>query len=77
MVRRVAAIGTPEAIALLVEAVGEAETDPVRLTIVEGLNEALKGRRQVAMPAAWPEVFAGAARERRRPSSARRRRPWR
>ncbi len=57
MVRRVSALGTPEAIALLVEAIGKAPGDPIRLTLVEGLNEALKGRRQVVMPAAWPEVF--------------------
>ena len=58
MVRRVSAIGTPEAIALLVRAIGVAETDPVRLTLVEGLVEALKGRRHVAMPAGWSIVFA-------------------
>jgi putative membrane-bound dehydrogenase-like protein len=58
MVRRVSAIGTPEAIALLVESIGQASADPVRLTVVEGLIESLKGRRQVAMPAPWGKVFA-------------------
>jgi len=57
MVRRVSALGTPEAIALLVETLGKAGSDPVRLTIVESLNEALKGRRQVVMPPAWSGVF--------------------
>jgi putative membrane-bound dehydrogenase-like protein len=57
MVRRVSALGTPEAIALLVETIGRAGADPVRLTVVEGVLEALKGRRQVEMPAAWPRVY--------------------
>jgi putative membrane-bound dehydrogenase-like protein len=57
MVRRVSAIGTPEAIELLVAAVGEARSDAVRLTLVEGLIDALKGRRQVAMPAGWMKVY--------------------
>ncbi len=58
MVRRIAAIGSDEAIAILVNALGEAKDDSVRLTVVDGLIEALKGRRQVAMPAAWPKVAA-------------------
>jgi len=55
-VRRVSALGTPEAVAMLVEGIGGAASDPLRLTLVEGLNEALKGRREVAMPKAWPDV---------------------
>ncbi len=61
-IRRVGAIGTPEAIARLVEAIG-ATTDPAkRLALLQGLNLSLKGRRQVTMPPAWPKVFAGLAR---------------
>jgi mono/diheme cytochrome c family protein len=29
----------------------------MQLTFLLGLNDALKGRRQVAMPAAWPNIF--------------------
>ncbi|MDR3618446.1 MAG: DUF1080 domain-containing protein [Paludisphaera borealis] len=56
-VRRVAALGTPEAFELLVEALGKAGTDPVRLTILEAVNQSLQGRRQVDMPRSWPSVF--------------------
>ncbi len=31
--------------------------------ILQGLNDSLKGRRQVAMPRAWPDVFAKLVRE--------------
>ena len=57
MVRRVSALGTPDSIERLVEVIGAASNDEVRLTVVEGLNEALKGRRQVAMPAGWSKVY--------------------
>ncbi len=56
MVRRVAAIGTPEAIATLVKTIGQARSEGVRLTILQGINESLKGRREVAMPAQWGAV---------------------
>ena len=58
MVRRLGAIGTPETFALLVDGLGRTEDRRLRLVILRGLNEALKGRRQVAMPAGWPKVFA-------------------
>ncbi len=35
----------------------EAPSDAVRLTIVESLNESLKGRRQVDMPKEWSNVY--------------------
>jgi len=56
-VRRVAAIGTPEAFELLVETLGKAETDAVRLTILEALNQSLQGRRSVDAPKAWSSVY--------------------
>ncbi len=56
-VRRVSAIGTAETLALLVDELGEAEESTQR-TILEGINRALEGQRQVAMPANWPGVFA-------------------
>jgi putative membrane-bound dehydrogenase-like protein len=58
MVRRIGSAGTPEALALLVKGLSQSADDSARLTILHGLNEALKGRRQVAMPDAWPAVFA-------------------
>ena len=58
MTRRIAALGTDQAIALLVEKLGETKGSDDRLAILNGLDQALKGRRQVAMPAEWPPVFA-------------------
>ncbi len=57
-IRRVGAIGSPEAIALLVDFVGATPDNGLRLALLNGLNIALKGRRQVVMPASWPAVFA-------------------
>ena len=58
-VRRVAAIGTPEALATLIDAIGKADQSGIRRTILVGINEALKGRRSVDRPATWPDIFAG------------------
>ena len=64
MVRRVGAIGTPGALAMLVEeGVEKAPTTAARLLALRGINEALKGRRQVAMPASWPATFAACLRD--------------
>jgi len=57
-VRRVAAIGTPEALATLIDALGRAGGSEPRRAILAGINEALKGRRSVAMPASWAGVSA-------------------
>jgi putative membrane-bound dehydrogenase-like protein len=56
MARRIAALGTPESLALLVGELGRASASARRLTLLIGIEEALRGRRQVAMPAAWPAV---------------------
>jgi len=56
-VRRVAAIGSPEAFELLVQTLGKAETDAVRLTILEALNQSLQGRRSVDAPKSWSSVY--------------------
>jgi putative membrane-bound dehydrogenase-like protein len=68
--RRIAAIGTDETIALLVAQLGDLarEAGPARrpapkLSLLAGMNEALKGRRQVAMPAGWPSAFAALAKD--------------
>ena len=57
MARRIAALGTKESLALLVGQLGQAADSARRLTILVGIELALRGRRQVAMPAAWPDVF--------------------
>ena len=57
-VRRIASIGSGEAIELLLRALGEASDDATRLAFLEGVNEALKGRRQLPMPTGWAEVTA-------------------
>jgi putative membrane-bound dehydrogenase-like protein len=57
MVRRIASAGTPEALDLLVAALGRARYG-IEGTILRGVNEALKGRRQVAKPAGWDAAFA-------------------
>jgi putative membrane-bound dehydrogenase-like protein len=57
MVRRVAALGTPESVALLVKLIHRTDSEAVRLTIVESLNESLKGRRQVDMPKEWTTIY--------------------
>jgi putative membrane-bound dehydrogenase-like protein len=58
MARRVASAATPEAMALVVSALaGESEAGRQR-AVLQSINEALKGRRQVEMPKEWSDVFA-------------------
>ncbi|MCI0680860.1 MAG: DUF1080 domain-containing protein [Gemmataceae bacterium] len=57
-VRRIAADASPQAIELLVDTLANTERGPAQLAMLRGLNEALKGRRQVLMPIKWPETFA-------------------
>jgi putative membrane-bound dehydrogenase-like protein len=56
MTRRIAAIGTSEALALLVDQLGRLETSSARLTMLQAVNEALKGRRALDMPPGWAKV---------------------
>jgi putative heme-binding domain-containing protein len=58
MVRRIAENAKSEAIALLVAHLAKTDDAAAQRTILTGLNESLKGRRRVAMPEAWPAVFA-------------------
>lgn len=58
LVRRIASLGAHESVALLVDGLKRADDPSLRMAILRGLNEALKGRRQVAMPDAWPGVFS-------------------
>jgi putative membrane-bound dehydrogenase-like protein len=55
--RRIAALGTPESLAVLVDELGNSSSSLSRLAILGGIDQALRGRRQVAMPAHWPDVF--------------------
>ncbi|MBX7105412.1 MAG: DUF1080 domain-containing protein [Gemmataceae bacterium] len=57
-VRRVGSVGTPEALAVLVEQLSASGDPTVELPILDGMRKALAGRRQVAMPAGWTEVAA-------------------
>jgi putative membrane-bound dehydrogenase-like protein len=54
--RRVGAIGTPEAMNWLVRFASSA-TDDRKLAFLGGLADALKGKRNVPMPADWPTAF--------------------
>jgi putative membrane-bound dehydrogenase-like protein len=58
MARRVGAIGTAESLAILVEELSRPEVSASRLSILAGIRDALRGRRQVSMPAPWPSAFA-------------------
>ncbi|MBW3598737.1 MAG: DUF1080 domain-containing protein, partial [Planctomycetes bacterium] len=50
-----------QALGLLVEGLHEAEDDSTRLTFLQGVNEALKGRRQVKAPQGWSEAYVSIA----------------
>jgi putative membrane-bound dehydrogenase-like protein len=57
MVRRIASSGKGEAVAVLIAHLAHTGDAKTQAAILGGLNEALKGRRQVAMPPDWPAVF--------------------
>ena len=57
MARRIGALGTSESMALLVGELGRTADSGRRSTLLAGIEESLRGRRQFAMPAAWPDVF--------------------
>jgi putative membrane-bound dehydrogenase-like protein len=61
MARRIGAIGTPAALSVLVEELGRAGDSSLRATLLAGIEEGLRGRRQVAMPAEWPKIFPALA----------------
>ncbi len=63
MTRRVASLGTDEAIALLVDVLGKATSGDQKAALLGGIDEALKGRRQAAMPKGWPAVSRALAKE--------------
>jgi putative membrane-bound dehydrogenase-like protein len=66
MARRIGGLGTGESLALLVEELGLSESSEQRSSLLTGIDEALRARRRVAMPAAWPRVFTALAADRDR-----------
>ncbi|HUE73340.1 MAG TPA: PVC-type heme-binding CxxCH protein, partial [Pirellulaceae bacterium] len=56
MIRRIGAGDPEKSLALLVAGLKEAKDDATRLTFLRGMNEALKGRRDVKAPAEWKEI---------------------
>ncbi len=54
--RRIAAIGSPETRALLASHLGDLRNSSQQRDILLGLSAALKGQRNVAMPAGWEAV---------------------
>jgi putative membrane-bound dehydrogenase-like protein len=57
MIRRLGSSGKSDTIALLMDGLGKASAGAGQVTFLTALREALKGRRQVVMPAAWPGLF--------------------
>jgi putative membrane-bound dehydrogenase-like protein len=55
--RRVGALGTPEAFALLTTLLAEAKTEPERIAYFRGLQEGAKGQRNLPMPKDWAAAF--------------------
>src|SRR5262249_29612354 len=58
LARRIAAAGTPEAIAMLIKALSRPTEAALRVAILRGLNDALAGRRRMALPDGWSAVSA-------------------
>jgi putative membrane-bound dehydrogenase-like protein len=58
MVRRLASGAQEESLSLLVKAAGKAEKAETQRVILRGIQEGLRGRPKVAMPAAWREGSA-------------------
>ena len=74
MIRRIGAGDPEKSLALLVDGLKEAKDDATRLTFLRGMNESLKGRREVKTPAGWQDVLHVADQDRqRRPQNAARR----
>jgi putative membrane-bound dehydrogenase-like protein len=58
MIRRIGAGDPAKSLALLIDGLKNAKDDVTRLTFLRGMNESLKGRRDLKMPAGWKEVSA-------------------
>jgi putative membrane-bound dehydrogenase-like protein len=57
MARRIAAAGTPYRIALLVGKLTQGADAEVQKHLLDALQQAFRGRRQVEIPTAWAEAF--------------------
>ncbi|HEY2786286.1 MAG TPA: PVC-type heme-binding CxxCH protein [Fimbriiglobus sp.] len=58
MARRIASIGSAEAFGVLIAKLTKTDDTAKQLAILRGTNEALKGRRRMAMPTGWTEAYA-------------------
>jgi putative membrane-bound dehydrogenase-like protein len=58
MARRAASSARPAAMEQVVRVLKETADAGRQLAVLQGVNEALKGRRQVDMPADWPTAYA-------------------
>jgi putative membrane-bound dehydrogenase-like protein len=58
MIRRIGAGDPAKSLDLLVDGLAKAKDDATRLTFLRGMNESLKGRRELKMPAGWKDVYA-------------------
>ena len=47
----------PEGVVALVDLLGQVDDASFQLDLLKGINDGLKGRRSVAMPAKWPGVY--------------------
>jgi len=56
MARRVAKIGTPEAIAAVVAELAKSKKPETQLLLLSAIEEGLRGRRQVPMPEGWAAI---------------------
>lgn len=58
MIRRITRIGEPAALNLVASRLSQVKSPADRLLVLDAMIEGLKGRRQVAMPAAWKSLSA-------------------
>jgi putative membrane-bound dehydrogenase-like protein len=64
MVRRVGSAATPQALSYLVARLAKTDDKAVQLTYLRGMQDGLKGRRDVPMPAGWSDAYTELSRSR-------------
>ncbi|MEX2093530.1 MAG: dehydrogenase, partial [Pirellulales bacterium] len=57
MLRRIASVDSPAALAALTEGLSKSSDADEQLAILDGIRQALRGQRQVAPPADWPAAY--------------------
>jgi putative heme-binding domain-containing protein len=57
MLRRIASVDSPAALAVLVDGLSKSHDADEQLAILDGIRQALRGQRQVAPPANWPAAY--------------------